>query len=93
LIVVQPGFLKGASVHKYRLTCDPSGGTVPSPAAACGNLESSPNLLIHQRTCNTPDVGSSKITGEFRGQRVDSAFGMCGADSGAWQRLATAIGI
>jgi hypothetical protein len=92
-IVVTPGFLKGASVHRYRLTCDPPGGTVPDPASACQALQTNPGLLAHQRRCAMPDVGNARAIGEFRGGRVDAWFGMCGADQAPWQRLATALGI
>jgi Subtilisin inhibitor-like len=92
-IVVTPGFVKGPPVRQYRLTCDPPGGTVPDPAAACDALASSPELLTQSSPCLTPDVGKATVSGVFRGRPVHLRFGMCGTDRGQWARLASVLGV
>jgi hypothetical protein len=92
-IIVTPGFIKGPPVRRYRLTCDPPGGTVPDPAAACSGLESSPELLPQASPCLTPDVGKATVSGVFRGRPVHLRFGMCGTDRAEWARLASVLGV
>jgi hypothetical protein len=92
-IIVTPGFIKGPPVRRYHLTCDPPGGTVPDPAAACRGLESSPELLTQASPCLTPDVGKATVSGVFQGRVVDLRFGMCGTDRTAWARLASVLGV
>lgn len=92
-IVVTPGFVKGPPVRQYRLTCDPPGGTVPDPAAACDGLASSPDLLVQSSPCLTPDIGKATVTGVFRGRPVHLRFGMCGTDRGEWAKLASVLGV
>ena len=32
--------------HRYELRCDPAGGTVPDPAAACATLEANEKAIL-----------------------------------------------
>ena len=44
---------RGRSLHRYTLTCGPSGGTAPDPAAACRALAVFVRRVRGRRTANT----------------------------------------
>ena len=93
-IVIQPGFVANAHTQRYRLTCNPSGGSLPHAAAACAALARDPHLLDPLPGCSKviPDTGSRTITGSFAGKAVDLRFS-CPAGTRRWGRLASLLGL
>jgi len=93
-IVIQPGFVANAHTQRYRLTCNPSGGSLPHAAAACAVLARDPHLLDPLPACSKvlPDTGSRTITGSFAGKAVHLRFS-CPAGTRRWGRLASLLGL
>jgi hypothetical protein len=94
-IVISPGLVASPEVRRHKLTCQPAGGTVPHPAAACAALARNPHLLDPlPPECHkiVPDAGSRSITGQFEGRRVGLGF-MCPNGGRRWGSLAVALGL
>jgi hypothetical protein len=94
-IEIQPGFIANAKATSYTLTCNPAGGTVPHPAAACSALAADPTLLAPGAPCGAgmPDVGSKAVTGTWQGRRVALQYRGCEGDGPRWVKMAAALGI
>lgn len=92
--MIQPGFVANAHTQRYRLTCNPSGGSLPHAAAACAALARDPHLLDPLPGCSKvlPDTGSRTITGSFAGKAVHLRFS-CPAGTRRWGRLAPLLGL
>ncbi|HEX5250132.1 MAG TPA: PASTA domain-containing protein [Gaiellales bacterium] len=76
----------------FHVRCDPPGGSIPAPAAACARITSRPRLVTpppSNSTCS-PGIGqwAVSITGSYRGQAVRQHFGACDNQVFAWMRLA-----
>jgi len=76
-VVVSSGFGHGA--RTYTLRCDPPGGDHPEPEAACRLLDRLDHPfapLRPDRACTDIYGGpqTARVTGTFRGQRVDAEF-------------------
>jgi len=76
----------------FHLRCDPPGGSIPSPAAACARITSRPQLVTpppSNVTCS-PGIGqwAVTITGSYRSQAVRQHFGACDNQMFAWMKLA-----
>jgi hypothetical protein len=78
----------------YRLSCDPAGGTVPDPLAACRALAARRGLLAggigFDHTC--PSAPWTEVVGSSRGRAVSAVFSACRdvpgqASPGAWLEL------
>ena len=76
----------------FKLQCDPPGGTIPDPAAACSTIESQVRLVIPRpsnSTCSPPiGLWAVTITGTYRGKTVRQYFGSCSNEVFAWMRIA-----
>jgi subtilisin inhibitor-like len=83
----------------WTLRCDPAGGTLPGAAKACAALIAKPSLL-EPPACEggmITDQRALRITGTFRGQRVDfsrkgDAIGGCMGDQDAVGAALAALG-
>jgi hypothetical protein len=93
-IVLRPGLIANAHTQRYRLTCQPAGGSVPHPAAACAALARQPQLLEPLPNCRNaiPDAGSRSVSGVFGGRRVSLTFS-CTRGGPRWARLSRALGL
>lgn len=93
-IVIRPGLIANAQLHRYRLTCQPAGGNLPDPAAACAALARRPRLLDPLPNCSKviPDTGSKMVTGSFAGRHVVLTFA-CPRGGVRWGKLALALGL
>jgi Subtilisin inhibitor-like len=76
------------------LTCDPSGGDVPDPPAACNSLIEADNPFAPTppATACTEIYGgpqTATVTGTFRGEPVDASFERTnGCEIARWDSLA-----
>jgi hypothetical protein len=83
----------------WTLRCDPAGGTLPGAAKACAALLAKPSIL-EPPSCEggmITDQRALRITGTFRGQRVDfsrngDAIGGCMGDQDAISAALAALG-
>lgn len=79
---------------KYTLRCDPVGGTLPQPAAACRRLArlKTPFAPVPMDTACTQIYGGPQIatvTGRFRGHSVRAYFNRRnGCEIERWNRVA-----
>jgi hypothetical protein len=68
-----------SSAGVYRLTCSPAGGTVRQARAICQALARNPSLLVGggglDHSCPASDVAVYRVSGSYRGHRVDATFG------------------
>ena len=92
-VVIEPGFIANPTPRTYHLTCQPPGGTVSDPAAACAALPAAASLLAPHTPCVRPDTGGEDIVGTFQGRSVDVKLGGCDEDRALWQRLVMVLGI
>jgi hypothetical protein len=80
-----------AAAH-YTLRCDPAGGTVANPAAACATLTSGASLfgpLPAHVACPMimADAGRAIVTGTYLGQPVHETIVDGGCDESRWVKL------
>jgi hypothetical protein len=76
----------------YTLRCDPPGGTVTDPAAACARLTAGASLfgpLPAHVACPMimADAGRATVTGTYFGQRVHESLVDGGCDLSRWGKL------
>ena len=84
--------LSGDSAMHWTLQCEPAGGSVPDPQAACQRLLNSQNVFItspHHVMCPQmmADGPSYVVSGTFLGVRVHDAIVDGGCDQGKWNVL------
>lgn len=85
---------QGRDLRSWTLTCDPSGGTHPSPDSACAALDRAPDAFAPpptDRACTEiyggPAVGT--VTGTYRGRTVDARFSRTdGCEIARWDAVA-----
>jgi Subtilisin inhibitor-like len=88
---------KDGPSQEATLTCDPTGGTHPSPDEACGLLASDPEALEPvppDAACTMIFGGPEEATvvGVVNGQQVDSAFSRSnGCELDRWDRMAALL--
>jgi hypothetical protein len=80
-----------AAAH-YTLRCDPAGGTVTDPAAACARLMRDTSLfgpLPAHVACPMimANAGRATVTGSYLGHRVHETVVDGGCDLGRWEKL------
>jgi hypothetical protein len=80
-----------AAAH-YTLRCDPAGGTVADPAAACARLMKGTNLfgpLPAHVMCPMimANAGRAIVTGSYLGHRVHESVVDGGCDLSRWAKL------
>jgi hypothetical protein len=80
-----------AAAH-YTLTCDPAGGTVSDPAAACARLMRGTSLFgplpVHVACPMIMiDAGSATVTGTYLGRLVHETIVDGGCDISRWAKL------
>jgi hypothetical protein len=84
---------KDGPSHESTLTCDPAGGTHPSPQKACDLLASDPEALdpVPQDSACTLLYGGPQeatVVGTLDGEPVDAAFNRSGGcEIDRWDRL------
>ena len=84
----------GAAGESARLTCDPVGGTHPSPEEACAALDAHPEAFdpVPPEAVCTQIYGGDEtatVTGVVRGREVDASFNRTnGCEIGRWEGLA-----
>ena len=88
----------GGEAVRWTLTCDPPGGTHPSPAPACAALAANEEALEPvpaDRLCTQifggPQVAT--VEGVYRGRPVSTSFNRVnGCEIERWNRLAPVFG-
>src|ERR1700722_10532713 len=88
----------GATPKRWNLTCDPAGGTHPSPHAAC-------QTLVHAKSAFTPvppgvmcpmiasGPQTASITGTWQGKHVSATYSRDnGCQTARWQALEKILG-
>ncbi len=81
----------------YTLRCDPAGGTVRDPAAACARLLAGPSLfgpLPAHVACPAimANAGRATVTGTFLGAPVHETIVAGGCDISRWAKLKQVLG-
>ncbi len=81
----------------YTLRCDPAGGTVSDPAAACARLLAGASLfgpLPAHVACPAimVNAGRATLTGTFLGAPVHETIVAGGCDIGRWAKLKQVLG-
>lgn len=91
-VTVRPG--PGRPPSTWTLTCDPPGGTHPSPAQACAALAAAgadPFALPPRNTMCSQIYGgpqTATVTGTYRGKPVQARFSRTdGCQTARWQKL------
>jgi len=85
---------KGPPTHVFTLRCDPPGGNVPDPAAACRRLAAIPRPFAQPAKdvlCTQIYGGPQEalVTGRYRGEKVSTVLSLRdGCQIGRWQRVA-----
>jgi hypothetical protein len=80
--------------YSRTLRCDPDGGTVPDPAAACAQLFADPSLLEPQPVGHVvacpmilASSGRAVVDGTYLGRHVDETIVDGGCDLQRWAEL------
>jgi hypothetical protein len=62
--------------QQYSLRCNPAGGNIPQPEAACIALSRNPELLVSPTEGGSPcpDSGAVRVVGVYDQRRVDARF-------------------
>jgi hypothetical protein len=81
----------GGAVN-WTLTCDPAGGSHPSPAAACKVLlrAKDPFAAVPRGTmCPMIAAGAreAKVTGTYFGKHIDTTFSQVGCQGARWTKI------
>lgn len=87
----------GATPKRWTLTCEPTGGTHPDPAAACRQLLAAKNPFAPiPRGIMCPMIAAgpqrATISGTFFGQHVSSNFSRTGCEATRWSELGDVFG-
>lgn len=84
----------GATPYSLALSCEPDGGTVPDPAAACAQLLADPGLLEpqpvgHVVACPMILASGARavVDGTYLGRQVDETIVDGGCDLQRWAEL------
>lgn len=84
----------GGGGRRYRLRCDPPGGTHPDARAACAALAENPDALepVPLDTACTEQFGgpeTAQVEGTFRGRAITATFSRKnGCEIARWDALA-----
>jgi hypothetical protein len=81
----------------YTLRCEPAGGTVPDPAAACARLLTGANIFAPRPArVACPMIlassGRAAVTGTYLGQQVHVTIVDGGCDLSRWSKLKSVFG-
>jgi hypothetical protein len=88
--------------RRYTLRCDPAGGTLPDPAAACARIASSPGVAAllappsGDEVCTQIYGGPDRalVRGTLAGRPVDLAFTRRnGCEIGRYDRILELVGL
>ncbi len=88
---------KGAAPQSWTLTCDPTGGTHPDPAAACSALAAvpAPFTPVSPKVACTEIYGGDQtatIVGTYAGEPVDASYDRTnGCEIARWDALAPVL--
>jgi hypothetical protein len=85
----------GGSLATYELQCDPTGGSLPDPPAACdeiGKLDADAFAPVPEDTMCSQQFGGpqlAKVTGRLGGETIGAQFARTdGCQIARWDRLA-----
>ncbi len=89
-VTIYPAGMAGA--RHFTLLCDPGGGTVPDPAAACARLLTGPGLFAPpggHTMCPMILAGTGRavVRGTYLGKRVNETITDGGCDLQRWVEL------
>ena len=97
-LVISVAAARGATPHRWTLTCDPVGGTHPDAQAACAALASAKHPFAPVAGgVMCPMIASGRqtatITGTWHGQKVSARYSRAdGCQTDRWNKLEKVLG-
>jgi subtilisin inhibitor-like len=97
-LVISVAAARGATPHRWTLSCDPAGGTHPDAQAACAALASAKHPFAPVAAgIMCPMIASgpqtATITGTWHGQKVSARYSRAdGCQTDRWNKLEKVLG-